>query len=101
MNEDGDAPLHMVCREEGQEAGVSGVDVTRLLLEAGADVRAVGQSGRTVLFWPSRRNDADTIRLLLSKGAKARQQVCVTVTERHNQVTVVHTFTVTVQSNRG
>jgi hypothetical protein len=47
---------------------VANADICRMLLAAGADVRAVDDQGHTVLMWLT---DAECCRLLLEAGAKA------------------------------
>ncbi|XP_049769946.1 ankyrin-1-like [Schistocerca cancellata] len=52
-----------------QAAKVGAVEVVRLLLAAGADVRARDESGCTTLHWAAERGDAAVVRLLLSAAS--------------------------------
>jgi len=58
----GDTPLHVVCSWGDLEA-------VRLLLDAGAEVNAVGDIGRTPLFCVLASGNVDIVRALIAAGA--------------------------------
>jgi ankyrin repeat protein len=60
---DGDTPLHVLIWR-GDTAGA------QLLIEAGADVNAVGDMGETPLHIAVRKDNLSLVRALLAAGAK-------------------------------
>lgn len=60
---DGDTPLHVVARRGDRHA-------VGLLIEAGADVNAIGDMGETPLHVAIAQGDEEIIYLLLSGGAR-------------------------------
>jgi tetratricopeptide (TPR) repeat protein len=67
VNERGDkglTPLHVAI-------GLNNVDIVRLLLTLGADVKAASDDGTTPLHWAAFMNARDVVALLIEKGADA------------------------------
>ncbi len=59
----GDTPLHIVCYWGDCEA-------ISIIVSAGADINAIGESGFTPLHCATQMNKTEAIQLLLSLGAK-------------------------------
>jgi ankyrin repeat protein len=77
---DGDTPLHKIVRGNDAEA-------TRLLIEAGADVNAIGDMGETPLHAAASQRNQEIFRMLLSAGANPhiRSELGYTPAERAKQ----------------
>lgn len=58
----GDTPLHVVC-------SWGDLDAAHLLLDAGAEVNAIGDIGRTPLFCALASQNVDLVRALIAAGA--------------------------------
>ena len=77
---DGDMPLHVILRRKDARAAA-------ILIEAGADVRAVGDLGLTPLHLAVRAGMTDIVTLLMQAGANpdARDAFGVSVRELAEQ----------------
>ena len=61
-NKNGQTPLDWVVRQEN-------VDITKLLIKAGADVNAKSDFDSVPLFWPVMQNNIEIANLLIKAGA--------------------------------
>lgn len=68
LNNEGESPLHVACRE-------GRADLVALLLDRGGEIEARDSSGATPLFFAVMGGNLATIRLLLDRGAKLKAKL--------------------------
>uniref|UniRef100_A0A6S8HTR1 histone deacetylase n=1 Tax=Amphora coffeiformis TaxID=265554 RepID=A0A6S8HTR1_9STRA len=70
MDEAGFAPLHTACalRLKHPDHSVAAVELTKLLIQSGADVSVVDRNGNTALHWAARAGDREVVEILLRKS---------------------------------